>query len=152
MKLSQLKEHLTDLKKVNFKLPDGTIVPDHFHVTEIGQIDKKYIDCGGTIRNESVISFQLWHSVDYNHRLSAEKLLRIITLAERELKIEDHEIELEYQTDSITKFGISFDGELFHLERLHTTCLAQDKCNIPSETNIKHQQDQTSCTPGGGCC
>ena len=41
MKLSQLKEILNQINEVNFALPNGLNVPEHFHVTEVGQIDKK---------------------------------------------------------------------------------------------------------------
>ena len=43
---------------------------------------KKFIDCGGVIRDEKVINFQLWYSVDEDHRLEAEKLRKIIALSE----------------------------------------------------------------------
>ncbi|MFM2394621.1 MAG: hypothetical protein RLZZ546_2603, partial [Bacteroidota bacterium] len=77
MKLSTIKKHLTELSTISFKLPDGTLVPEHFHVTEVGEITKNFIDCGGTIRHEKVVNFQLWYSDDYNHRLHPEKLLAI---------------------------------------------------------------------------
>jgi len=47
MKLSQIKEILPNLENVAFQLEDGTFVPEHFHVTEVGQIAKNFIDCGG---------------------------------------------------------------------------------------------------------
>ena len=50
MTLEQIKEILPTLENVEFQLEDGTFVPEHFHVTEVGQINKKFIDCGGTIR------------------------------------------------------------------------------------------------------
>jgi hypothetical protein len=51
MKLSQFKLQLSSLSNLNFVLPNGTIIPKHFHVTEVGQITKHFIDCGGTVRN-----------------------------------------------------------------------------------------------------
>ena len=95
MNLSQIKSQLDSLTEVNFLLPSGTTVPAHFHVTEVGQVTKKYIDCGGTLRNESMISFQLWEAEDYDHRLGAAKLLDIIRLAERVLELPDIEVEEE---------------------------------------------------------
>ncbi len=59
MKLSTLKEHLASLSAINFKLPDGTFLPSHFHVTEVGLVSKHFIDCGGTERKEKVANFQL---------------------------------------------------------------------------------------------
>jgi hypothetical protein len=60
MKLSKIKEILPTLEHVEFQLENGTFVPEHFHVTEVGQINKIFIDCGGVIRNEKVVNFQLW--------------------------------------------------------------------------------------------
>lgn len=69
MKLSEFKAALSNLTELNFKLPDGSLVPKHFHITEIGQVSKKFIDCGGTVREENLISMQLWESIDFWHRL-----------------------------------------------------------------------------------
>ena len=60
MKLSTFKQHLDNLKAVNFVQTNGTFVPRHFHVTEAGLITKNFIDCGGTAREEKVINFQVW--------------------------------------------------------------------------------------------
>ena len=75
MTLEQIKQHLKELDTIAFQLPDGSLVPRHFHVTEVGKITKHFIDCGGTIRNEEVVNFQLWEANDYDHRLHPEKLI-----------------------------------------------------------------------------
>jgi hypothetical protein len=59
MKLSEIKNHLSTLKNIAFKLPNGTLVQPHFHVTEVGRITKDFIDCGGKVRSERVVNFQL---------------------------------------------------------------------------------------------
>ena len=92
MTLNQFKEKLKTVTEVNFLKPDGTNVPKHFHITEVGQISKRFIDCGGTIRHENVISMQLWESIDFWHRLEPSKLISIIDLSIDKLGIEDHEI------------------------------------------------------------
>ena len=69
MKLSKVKEILLTSDNVEFQLENRTFVPEHFHLTEIGVITKHFIDCGGTIRYEKVINFQLWDANDYEHRL-----------------------------------------------------------------------------------
>ena len=38
MILSEIKTALKYLKQIEFVLPDGETVPEHFHVTEIGLI------------------------------------------------------------------------------------------------------------------
>ena len=40
MKLSEIKSHLSGLKTIGFQLPEGSLVPAHFHVTEVGKISK----------------------------------------------------------------------------------------------------------------
>ena len=133
MKLSEIKNKLNKLDKIAFQLPNGELVRSHFHVTEVGKITKHFIDCGGTVRNEEVVNFQLWNANDYDHRLHPEKLLSIIELSERILGIEDLDIEVEYQGNTIGKFGLDFDGKNFLLTNKQTDCLAKDKCGIPSE-------------------
>ncbi len=156
MKLSEIKKQLNTLDKVNFVLPNGTLVPQHFHITEVGLINKNFIDCGGTVRTEKVANFQLWEAGDFDHRLAPEKLLKILTLSEKVLGNEDLDIEVEYQTETIGKYDLDFNGESFVLKAKQTACLASDSCGIPadklkvnlSELNTK----QACCAPGGGCC
>lgn len=157
MKLSEIKKHLSTAEAVNFELEDGTKVPEHFHVTEVGIITKQFIDCGGTVRNEKVANFQLWNANDFEHRLKPGKLLDIIALSEKVLGMEDLEIEVEYQSQTIGKYDLAFNGKDFVLIAKQTNCLAPDKCGLPSEKpkisliNLQ-TEDQNSCTPGGGCC
>uniref|UniRef100_UPI0040478A0A DUF6428 family protein n=1 Tax=Algoriphagus sp. TaxID=1872435 RepID=UPI0040478A0A len=155
MKLSQVKSQLGHLTTLNFILPDGTVVSPHFHVTEVGQVTKKYIDCGGTLRNESMISFQLWAAEDFDHRLGAAKLLDIIQLTERVLELPDLEVEVEYQGDTIGRYGLEFTGTDFLLTARQTDCLAKDKCGIPTEKpkiRLSSIAQGPICTPNSGCC
>ena len=156
MKLSEIKNHLGTLESVTFLLPNGTAVPKHFHVTEVGQVTKNFIDCGGKIRNERVVNFQLWEANDFDHRLAPQKLLNIIALSEKALGIEDLEIEVEYQNETISKYDLDFNGKEFVLVAKYTNCLAQDKCGIPADklkVNLADLQiENKSCTPGGKCC
>lgn len=156
MKLSEVKLALKNLETIAFQLPNGELVPNHFHVTEIGKITKHFIDCGGTVRNEEVVNFQLWNANDYDHRLHPEKLVTIIELSENILSIEDLEIEVEYQGQTVEKYSLEFDGIHFLLKTKQTDCLAKDKCGIPTEktkVNLSEIQDKTSCCdPKSGCC
>lgn len=157
MKLSEIKSILGNLNTIAFQLPNGKLVPSHFHVTEVGKITKNFIDCGGTVRKEEVVNFQLWDSSDYDHRLHPEKLVHIIELSEKVLEIGDLEIEVEYQGETIQKFGLDFDGTNFLLATKHTDCLAKDNCGIPAEKpRVKLSQLQETsancCTPNSGCC
>lgn len=155
MKLSEIKNILNDLKTISFQLPNGELVPSHFHVTEVGKITKHFIDCGGTVRNEEVVNFQLWNANDYNHRLHPEKLANIIELSEKILGIENLEIEVEYQGDTIRKFGLDFDGSNFLLTSKYTDCLAKDNCGIPAEKPkaiLSQLTNAPCCSPDGNCC
>ena len=155
MKLSEVKSKLNQLETIAFQLPNGTLVPNHFHVTEVGKITKHFIDCGGTVRNEEVVNFQLWNANDYDHRLHPEKLLQIIALSEKTLGISDLEIEVEYQAETIGKFGLDFDGTNFLLTTKQTDCLAKDNCGIPAEKpklKLSDLNAQPCCTPDGNCC
>lgn len=156
MKLSDIKQILPTLENVFFQLENGTFVPEHFHVTEVGQITKNFIDCGGVIRTEKVINFQLWNANDLEHRLKPIKLLRIIQLSEEKLAIEDAEIEVEYQSNTIGKYNLDFNGEIFVLKNKKTACLAQDACGIPSEklnaNFFELNISQSVCKPNSGCC
>ncbi|WP_289062011.1 DUF6428 family protein [uncultured Zobellia sp.] len=155
MKLSEIKTELSKLDKIAFQLPNGELVPNHIHVTEVGKITKHFIDCGGTVRKEQVVNFQLWNANDYDHRLHPEKLVHIIELSEKTLGIEDLEIEVEYQADTIGKFGLDFDGTNFLLTTKQTDCLAKDNCGIPAEKPKLQFSDLgqgSSCDPKSGCC
>ncbi|GAB5563796.1 MAG: DUF6428 family protein [Winogradskyella sp.] len=155
MKLSEIKNKLKALDTIAFQLPNGDLVPSHFHVTEVGKVTKNFIDCGGTIRHEEVVNFQLWEANDYDHRLHPEKLLNIIELSENALSIGDLDIEVEYQGDTIGKYNLDFDGTNFLLVSTKTDCLAKDNCGIPKEKpriKLSDVQKVNSCIPGTGCC
>ncbi|SEM42852.1 hypothetical protein SAMN05421856_103174 [Chryseobacterium taichungense] len=154
MKLSKVKEILSTLNNVEFQLENGKFVPEHFHVTEIGIITKRFIDCGGNIRNEKVINFQLWDANDYEHRLKPAKLLNIISLCENKLDIEDSEIEVEYQSETIGKYDLDFNGNNFVLKNKQTACLANEACGIPEgKQNLKLSDlNNACCSPDSGCC
>jgi hypothetical protein len=156
MKLSDFKTHLSTITELNFILPNGKTVPNHFHITEVGQVTKHFIDCGGRVRDERVVNFQFWEANDFDHRLAPQKLESIITLSEKVLNVQDAEIEVEYQTDTIGKYGVEFDGTNFLLTTKHTACLASDNCGSGEKTKINLTELQSTgnacCTPGGGCC
>lgn len=159
MKLSQVKSILENLTSLTFALENGELVPAHFHVTEVGQITRNFIDCGGKVRNETTVNFQLWSTeTDIDHRLNPSKLSKIIELSEQKLNIQDCEVEVEFQSDTIGKYSLDFDGNNFILKATQTNCLAQDQCGIPVEkpriklASIGQTDEGSSCTPGGGCC
>jgi len=156
MKLSEIKKQLSTLENVAFILPNGTFVPEHFHVTEVGSINKNFIDCGGKVRKETVVNFQLWDANDFDHRLKPKKILDIIELSEKILGIEDNDVEVEFQGETIGKYDLGFNGTAFTLINKRTACLAEDQCGITEikqKVKLSEISNQTnSCTPGQGCC
>lgn len=157
MNISTLKKILANAEQVNFQLANGSMVPAHFHVTEVGIVTRDFIDCGGTLRHERVANFQLWNADDHDHRLKAGKLLGIIARSEKVLGMEDLDIEVEYQSGTIGRYDLEFDAPHFRLIPKHTACLAMDKCGLPPaerspDQTVPAPSGQNCCTPGGGCC
>ncbi|WP_159023250.1 DUF6428 family protein [Formosa sp. L2A11] len=157
MTVSEIKNHLEKLNQIAFQLPNGGLVPSHFHVTEVGKVVKNFIDCGGTERQESVANFQLWEANDYDHRLHPEKLVSIIELSERVLGLDDNlEIEVEYQGETIQKYNLDIKDGVFQLTSKFTDCLAKDSCGISQEKPKRNLKELTTpantCAPGSGCC
>lgn len=173
MKLSEVKSVLKSMSEqdsISIQLGNGEAVEPHFHITEVGMVTKNFIDCGAKIRTEKKINFQLWHADDVDHRLTPAKLMGIIAESQEVLYLSDEEVEVEYQTSSISKYSLEFDPRLnsFVLLSTQTNCLALDKCGIPEDKlgasvmgkdgvekkkiSLKNITTGGECTPGGGCC
>jgi hypothetical protein len=144
---SALRKHPDALPR--FILPEGDVVPAHFHVTEVGHVVKNFIDCGGTTRKNESAVLQLWFSDrDRDHRLRADKFADILGLGDRVLPHDKLEIEVEYDCCVISQYAIKtpeFSGEYldFHLASSHTDCLAREKCGIGD--NASGQGATASC-------
>ena len=141
MKLHELKSILEAQpeKFPRFILPDGDRVPAHFHVTEVGHVQKNFIDCGGTIRKNEAAVLQLWvNDGDQDHRLNAGKFASILSLGERVLPHNDFDVEVEwdccvtsqYPIQNFETIGSHID---FALATKHTDCLAKEKCGIADD-------------------
>ena len=93
---------------------------------------------------------------DKDHRLTPAKLSGILQKAELLFGGEDLEVEVEYQTDTIGRYGLKQDGNFLTLTSKRTQCLALDLC-LPSPEKIykdlKNLVPATGCcTPSSGCC
>lgn len=157
MTIRELRNHLKQLDHLTFALPNGKLIPAHFHVTEMGLKTKHYIDCGNTIRQEKLVTFQIWYAQDYEHRLTTKKFEKIIDIAMPLFKDENIAIEVEYQTDlSIGIFDLDFNEGIFFLKSKETTCLASDHCGIPDEkmkiSLSSLGKQESSCCSGSSCC
>ncbi|HEY4953075.1 MAG TPA: DUF6428 family protein [Verrucomicrobiae bacterium] len=162
MKLSQLKSSLDQQPEANvrFHLPNGECVPAHAHVTEVARIDKRFVDCGGTLRNDSLCRLQTWFADDVDHRLTAGKFLKILEKAKSFLVSDDLEVDVEHEVGFISQFPlasieVSPDEIILHLTERHTACLAMDKCLPASKPAADFNpltfnfRDQPS---SSGCC
>ncbi|MEM6523954.1 MAG: DUF6428 family protein [Bacteroidota bacterium] len=157
MKLFDVIHALDHSSEIRFRLPDGSLIPSHFHITEVGQLNKNFIDCGGTVRNESTINFQLFTADDYDHRMGVDKMKKIIKLSIAKLDLGNHDIEVEFQSETINKYGLDFVDGVFQLTTKQTDCLAKDKCGIPVQKprirlSTLQLTSQESCDPKTGCC
>jgi hypothetical protein len=157
MKLSTLRKYLMNCQEVQFILPNGTFVPAHFHLTELGKTSREFVDCGGVWRKEEKANMQLWVANDTEHRLTAEKAILIIDTCNSLFDGDDLDLEIEYQQDTIGRFGLTLENGQLELTNLQTACLAPDLCGLPAEKEKVSLVDmggqgEGSCTPGGGCC
>ncbi len=139
MKLNELKTQLARHpdKQIRFLLPTGSQVPPHAHVTEVARVDKHFIDCGGTVRNDSTCRLQTWLADDTHHRLTAGKLLRILDKSGPLLKADDLDVDVEHEAPFISQFPLTAveeqeDSVVLRLGTKHAACLAEDQCKRPA--------------------
>ena len=121
-------------------LPSGEFVPAHFHVTEIGRVQKSFIDCGGVRRESETCMLQVWTASDVDHRLTAGRLAQIFGVAKHVIGANDPPVGVEYGSDVAAQYFVSNievtpKGLLFVLVGKQTECLAPERCGV-----------------GGGCC
>lgn len=121
---------------------DGEPIEAHFHVTEVGRVQRDFVDCGGTVRRVVTCLLQTWVGEDTNHRLTAGKLLKAFAHAAPILGDEDLPVELEYESCNVVQTVLAevrreADRFVLQLGRKHTDCLAKELC-VPDS--------------GRGCC
>lgn len=121
-------------KIISIVFPTGAMVPLHFHITEIGFIKKKFIDCGGVHHESSSCLLQVWTANDFEHRMTSDKLLKIIKIASNLFDSYELPVEVEYGKIVVSQYYLSdievSEGLLFYLENKKTDCLSYDKCGI----------------------
>lgn len=137
MNVRQLVEVLEERKEssLHIMLASGEFIPDHFHVTEIGCVQKHFIDCGGAQRQSHACLLQVWTAHDIEHRLLAGKLANIFRLARPVLESNELPVEVEYGADVAAQYRlmnveVTPRGLLFVLSGRRTECLAPEKCGV----------------------
>lgn len=150
MKLIELKNLLEANrdKLFSLQLPDKNQVPVSFHITEVGQINKTFIDCGGKVHSVQTCQLQAWVGEDFDHRIQAGKLADILKLAAAIVPGDDIDVEVEYEATTISQYpiaeySITEDAVVLHLKTKHTDCLAKELCLLPTSS---------CCEGAGGCC
>jgi len=116
--------------------PDGEPIEAHFHVTEVGRVQRDFVDCGGTVRQGVTCLLQSWVGDDLEHRITGGKLLKAFVHAEPILRGEDLPVEFEYEACNVVQLklvsAVAESGRLvIRLGPKHTDCLAKELC-LPS--------------------
>jgi Family of unknown function (DUF6428) len=148
MTVSELKRALAAAPELPLTVlwPDGDPIEAHFHVTEVGRVQKDFVDCGGTVRRTVTCLLQTWVGEDTDHRITAGKLLKAFEHARPVLGAEDLPVELEYEACNVMQFAVTAiereaERLLVRLGGKHTDCLARERCGVTPEL-----------APETGCC
>lgn len=167
MNLPELKERLRAHPDLNVSIlrPDGTAIPAHYHLTEVGHVAKRFVDCGGKFRTSEtcVLQTHFASTRDDGHRLTAGKFAMILDLAKPILPSEDLPVEVEYEAGVISQAPIAevrvVSGALqLQLGSKHTDCLAKEKCGMDDGCGCSgdtvEQAEACCATPAAGqrCC
>lgn len=153
MKLNEFKTLLKEQGEKHFRiqLPDGSPVPLSFHVTEVGKVQKTFIDCGGTMRESVACLLQIWVGEDVDHRIEARKAAAILDKARSFLPDESIPVEVEYEDRVISQYTIEAaiinpNSVTLKLAHKHTECLAPELCVLPPKSQA------SQCCGPIGCC
>ncbi len=112
---------------------DGEPIEAHFHVTEVGRVQRDFVDCGGTVRRVVSCLLQTWVGDDTDHRITAGKLLKAFAHAAPILGSEDLPVEFEYEACNVVQLVLAEirrepDRFVLQLGSKHTDCLAKELC------------------------
>ncbi len=161
MNLSELKSLLAEHSGRHFRiaLPNGSAVPLSFHITEVGRVQKTFLDCGGKLRESIACQLQVWVGQDYDHRIETGKMAAILDKAKAYLPDEGVPVEVEYEDRVISQYTIeghelSEEAVILRLEHKHTECLAPELCGLPPlpESGKPRLVSSTPCCGPKGCC
>ena len=171
MNLSELKNYLHRApdSSVTLSLPDGRVIPAHFHVTEVGHVTKRFVDCGGTVRESEACVLQTWVGSprDDGHRLTAGRLGKILGLSSAILPSDELSVEVEYEDPVVSQFTIDTIAQhgpelLIRLGLKHTDCLAKEQCGTTAigrnldvdDLSVAEPAEAACCSGGSGgkCC
>ena len=156
--LSLLQEHTT--KSLLFEYKKGSIVGANYHITEVKNVTIDAVDCGAKTDFWKETIIQLWESpteLDKRDFMSADKALAILNRVDSIKPMErDVEVKFEYSNTNfhtaqlfVNTFEVNSDQLIIKLGVEQTDCKAKDECGVPVAIG---QIEESTCTPGGGCC
>lgn len=172
MKLHALKRALRahPERLVRVQLPDGSAVPASFHLTEVGQVSKVFIDCGGQVHSELRCVLQTWVGRDADHRLPAGRFADILDLGRAVVASEEMEVEVEHGQVQATQYPLErwqLDGAdhlVLALGHRATDCLARKRrvadavsdadepCGCQPQASDVHEAHSEHAHPATACC
>jgi|SRR5262245_24512171 len=131
-----------------FVLPDGSYIPSHSHVTEVGYSIRNYIDCGGLTGKEEAAVLQTHVGSDTEHRLKSERFAKILELSQNVLPNDRLETEIEYDCcvtsqypiDDVRRSGEHLD---IILSKKKTQCRVRER---------RKQAAHSECCGASTCC
>lgn len=131
-----------------FILPSGESIPAHAHVTEVADVTRNFIDCGGITGREEKALLQTHVGDDIDHRLTASRLTKILDLGRRVLTSTDLDVEIEYDCCVVAHYPISEmkpRGDYLDiiLGRSRTKCRPRERRAIAAEE---------CCSTTSACC
>ena len=160
MRLSQFTALLRAYpdKPFHLVLPGAGLVPVSFHITEVGHVTKKFIDCGGKLHTVQTCQLQAWLGNDTDHRLLAGKMAGVLNLAGAKGVLpagEDLDVEIEYEDAALSQYPVAGyvvteDAVVLSLSSKHTDCLAKESC-LPRLPMAAGAEAGCGCGPSG-CC
>ncbi|HEX9997273.1 MAG TPA: DUF6428 family protein [Abditibacterium sp.] len=158
MTLQEFKNLLHNHRETLFqlRLPHGDAVPVSFHITEVGRVEKTFLDCGGKLHTRKTCQLQVWVGPDEDHRIQAGKMADILDQSEVVVPDDSLELELEYEREDgfvsqfpVSHFEVSDQAVTLHLGVRHTECLAPELCIVPAPSPGSFSLPMI--VTGGGC-
>lgn len=145
-------------KPFHLVLPGDNAVPVSFHITEVGHVTKKFLDCGGRLHTVQTCQLQAWVWTDTEHRLLAGKMASVLGLARTKGVLpagENLDVEFEYEDKTISQYpvasyAVTDNAVIINLAAKHTDCLAKDVC-LPSLPMAGGLAMASDCGPSCDC-
>ncbi|TWT73421.1 hypothetical protein Pla123a_37560 [Posidoniimonas polymericola] len=159
MNLTEFRQVLADHPRhgLRFVISDQAAIADHFHVTEVGRVEKRFVDCGGQPRQTVACVLQTLVAHDVDHRLTTDKLAGILKLVDSLDLPVDAPVEVEHQERSVSVDAVDgvevANGVVeFSLAAKQTACLAEDACGLAPTPQGLNVIGGDCCGGSSGCC